>query len=371
MKNTLSSLRFLAGVTLAGLLSAAQGIAQVYSLNIIGYGDVNLVAGSNLVANPLNAGNNAISNVFRDLPSGSFYLPWDTATQSFGTPNQFAEGTGWSDGAAQLIWPVGGFLWLPVARKISLVGEPSWPLVGCANYPAGTTVSGMFPELPCEFCFLPCPEPRPDGTIASLWRRDTQSFTEYFFIADFGWYPDKPILGFGEAAMFVSPRAFGARSLLSSSGPVGPAITLRNPLRTVAVDGSKFSFRFWAPTALDFMVQRSSGQSLNAWSPVLQQSAPPGGGWVTITDTNATNAVNCYRVDTLITLQMMNPARVGSTFRFQFYSKAGVTYKIRRTQSLTPQNWQVVQTVTGTGENLMTVTDTTATNSTGYYRLEY
>jgi len=53
-----------------------QGITQTrYSVNVVGYSDADFVAGSNLVANPLNAGNNTLSNLFDGVPSGSLLFP--------------------------------------------------------------------------------------------------------------------------------------------------------------------------------------------------------------------------------------------------------------------------------------------------------
>jgi len=55
--------------------------SNVYSLNVVGYVNVKLKPGLNLIANPLDAGNNTVSNLFRSVdPSvGQYYsvLSWD------------------------------------------------------------------------------------------------------------------------------------------------------------------------------------------------------------------------------------------------------------------------------------------------------
>src|SRR5262245_28579390 len=60
----------------------AGGLTQVlaqprYSANFVGYRDADFFAGSNLVANPFDAGNNTLSNLFAGVPSGSYFLHWN------------------------------------------------------------------------------------------------------------------------------------------------------------------------------------------------------------------------------------------------------------------------------------------------------
>ena len=62
--------------------AAAQ---ERFSANAIGYVDASFSAGSNLVANPLNAGNNTISNLFCGVPEGSVFLPWDPDVVPYGS----------------------------------------------------------------------------------------------------------------------------------------------------------------------------------------------------------------------------------------------------------------------------------------------
>ena len=86
-----------------------------FSVNAVGYVDANFVAGSNLVANPLNAGNNTISNLFRGVPHGSVCLPWDRNSAAFAVSNTYHAVSGWTDPSATVVIPNGGFLRLPSA----------------------------------------------------------------------------------------------------------------------------------------------------------------------------------------------------------------------------------------------------------------
>src|SRR5215212_3897735 len=83
------------GIAIA--LMAMRGSAQSqFSVNAVGYADVNLVAGSNLLVNPFNAGDNSVSNVLRGVPDGTVFLRWDPPTASFPASNVFHTSTGWT-----------------------------------------------------------------------------------------------------------------------------------------------------------------------------------------------------------------------------------------------------------------------------------
>src|SRR5688572_32226973 len=83
------------------LLSSSAAFGQTrYSMNVVGYYDAQFVAGSNLVANPFDAGDNTISNLFAGLPDGSvIYSGWNSGLGGFGLTNKFASGV-WTDGSA-------------------------------------------------------------------------------------------------------------------------------------------------------------------------------------------------------------------------------------------------------------------------------
>ena len=81
--------------------------SNVYSLNVVGYVNVRLNNGLTMIANPLDAGNNSISNVLGHLDPNVGYacLTWDGASfqendldsidGTWGNPNfQLAPGTG-------------------------------------------------------------------------------------------------------------------------------------------------------------------------------------------------------------------------------------------------------------------------------------
>jgi len=344
--------------------SFAQVLAQTrYSVNVVGYSDAEFVAGSNLVANPLDAGNNTLSNLFAGLPSGSFFLPWDAASQKFGPDIRFNSETGWSDGAATLRQPAGGFLWLPSPKRISFAGEP-WPPM-CVTFPEGESVIGFMPQHACGWCggVNDCLMYPPDHTVVEKWDRQGQFFRDYDFLgAEIGWYPDivPPTLAPDEAAFFRSSIQFTARI----PGFYGPSpVQLSSPSR----DGANFVFKFYSREQVSFSVQRATDLGSGSWRTIRTESPIPVDGVITVTVPTEMNAAAFYRVESL---RLRNPSRAGNEFRFQFYAEEGVRYQVSRSASLSGGQWLPVQSIEGTG-TLVTATDPAAANPTAYYRVEY
>jgi hypothetical protein len=86
------------------LLSAAlvavglvTSVAQtVYSVNAVGYVNVTLVAGYNLLNNPLNGTNNNLNTIIPTAPESSVVLRWDAAAQGFNpSGDTYFGGSGW------------------------------------------------------------------------------------------------------------------------------------------------------------------------------------------------------------------------------------------------------------------------------------
>src|SRR5689334_17990722 len=98
------------GVLWLPLIAPAQ---SVYSVNALGYVDLNLAPGMNLIANPFSASDNSVSNLFRGVPDGSYFLPWNAPSGGFGPTNYFTESSGWTDPTFTLLSPNGGFLSVP------------------------------------------------------------------------------------------------------------------------------------------------------------------------------------------------------------------------------------------------------------------
>ena len=103
MKN--KTLLIAAAALVAGVVSSE---AQVYSANVVGYANVTLVGGYNLICNPFDngTGNNLTNLVTANLPAKSSVTTWNTGLQIF---NGAINGSGGTWGANTVIPPGVGF----------------------------------------------------------------------------------------------------------------------------------------------------------------------------------------------------------------------------------------------------------------------
>jgi hypothetical protein len=92
----------LSAVALAAGVLSSQAQSNVYSANVVGYINRSLPANPNagaptfaLVANHLDAGNNAFTNILQSLPVNTKVLKWDPVGGNFNTYTRSAIGAGW------------------------------------------------------------------------------------------------------------------------------------------------------------------------------------------------------------------------------------------------------------------------------------
>jgi hypothetical protein len=353
-------LAFIMVAAVTAVLSA--GAQSKYSLNAVGYADARLVAGSNLFSNPLNAGNNSLSNLFSGLPTGSVYRPWNAMAGQYEPAYQFTAESGWSGAETiQLRRVDAGFLWLPEQRTISFVGEP-WPTI-CLVMPPGFSATGVIPKYNCGLCVNDCLGSWPDVQMYR-WDRDRQELVSSENLIQPWWVPDESgfTLALDEAVMFGN---FGFASSGRSVGPSGliGGVTLQNPQRI----GSQLVFEFPAYEGLHYSIQQSDDLAAGTWrtisNAVTTTASAPIPVRVPITDGRQA----FFR---LYSVRLVNPVRVGTQFQFQFQGNAGVRYTVQRTGSLETPAWTTISTVDGTG-GALTVTDSAATAAVGYYRLMF
>jgi hypothetical protein len=67
-------------------------------VNAVGYVNVTLKPGYNLIANPLNGTNNLINTVIPTAPDGTVAFGWDSVSQQFAQADSYIGGLGWVDG---------------------------------------------------------------------------------------------------------------------------------------------------------------------------------------------------------------------------------------------------------------------------------
>jgi hypothetical protein len=190
-----------------GLVGAATTMAQVYSVNAVGYVNVTLKPGFNMVCNPLDAGagNNIVSKLLANVPAG-------TTVYKFGATgfdiNVFDPDLGgWTDPNSELVPGEGAFILNSTAANVTVtfVGEVKQGSLSTA-LPAGFSIkSSQVPQsgpLAGTLGF-----PITAGDI--IYRFDAVSgYTIYVFDPDLGgWSPEEPSPAVGEAFWVATAAA--------------------------------------------------------------------------------------------------------------------------------------------------------------------
>jgi hypothetical protein len=200
-----------AAVLAAGL--AASTAQSVYSINAVGYVNLTLSSGYNLIANPLNGTNNNINTVMPVVPDGSIVLRWNNNAQSFYQAETYFGGT-WFDGNFQvsgtLINPGEGFFFQNNSGStvtLTFVGEvPQGNLTNrvSANY-------GFYSsQVPQSGTLTSLGFPGQDGMTYNGWNASGQSYNQaYTFFGgtwfDPGFSPADPVPAVGEAFLITNP----------------------------------------------------------------------------------------------------------------------------------------------------------------------
>jgi len=129
-------------------------MADVTSVNVVGFINLNLKPGYNLIANQLNAANasNHIAVVLPSVDQDTLLLKFDAVHQTWLSPDIFDAGA-WVDynsGLPSTTWLSPGeaaFLNAPVAKQVTLVGEvPQGDALTVALAPNYALVSSIVPQ---------------------------------------------------------------------------------------------------------------------------------------------------------------------------------------------------------------------------------
>jgi hypothetical protein len=191
----------------AAVLSAGvtASVAQsVYSVNAVGYVNLNLPADFSLISNPLNGTNNNLSTVLPVVPDGSQLLTWDAANQRFNDANVYIGGLGWIPDAP-LSPGVGAFLFLPSASTVTFVGEvPQGNLTNTVPANFGLLAHMVPQAIGLEAANLV----GADGDQVLFWDRANQRFEDaYVFIGGLGWLPSDPVPDVAEGFFYFNAGA--------------------------------------------------------------------------------------------------------------------------------------------------------------------
>jgi hypothetical protein len=180
----------------------------VYSVNAVGYVNLTLGRGYSMIANPLNNGSNALSQILPNVPDNTQILKFDAAQQKFSTTvNGFVAGAGWfPDGTLRP--GEGAFINLPDPATITFVGEVPQGNLSQA-VPVGFSIqASQVPQtgrLTTDLLF-----PATDGDQLLQFNNATQAFnpTVPSFVEGpgGGWFPTEPTIAVG-TSFFVTKAA--------------------------------------------------------------------------------------------------------------------------------------------------------------------
>jgi hypothetical protein len=207
----------------AAVFAAGVGasMAQVYSVNAVGYVNIPVVNGYNLIANPLNSSNNAVGAVIPTALDQTTIYTWNKNAQSFNqadTYQNFAPpDNGWYDGDGNpsvTVIPPGAAFYLvsPAATTVTFVGEvPQGNLTNqvVANF-------GFYSSIVPQAGTLPALQfPAVDNLSVYFFNSGSQSYGQAFTYYDFappdnGWYdgdgnPANPSLTVGQGCLVANP----------------------------------------------------------------------------------------------------------------------------------------------------------------------
>ena len=198
-----------AALSAAGI---ATSMAQVYSVNAVGYVNTPLVAGFNLVSNPLDnkdTGGNTINKLFASLADGSQVYRFTGTGFAIGTQDVALSGgiDPASVANAEIKPGQGVFVRVSAPATVTFVGEVMQGSALTVNIPAGLSiVSSMVPKegTPAALGFVPA-----GGDQLYFWNETTQKYLISTFDADLGYDPAPPTVAVGEA-FFIRKSAPGA-----------------------------------------------------------------------------------------------------------------------------------------------------------------
>jgi hypothetical protein len=114
-----------AALSAAGL---ASSMAQVYSVNAVGYVNVSIPGNNQLaiLANPLIGTNDSVATVMPTAPDGTTIYRFDPATQNYRDSISYFDGVGWLSTDPNPVLPTGEGFWLQnpgAATTLTFVGE--------------------------------------------------------------------------------------------------------------------------------------------------------------------------------------------------------------------------------------------------------
>jgi hypothetical protein len=181
--------------------TSASALAQVYSVNAVGYVNLTIPAnGLSIIANPLNGTNNLLNTIL-PLPDGSdgvTVFRYDPATQMYLDSLTFLTGLGWLSASdpTPTVAPGEGF-WiqnvLPTPLNITFVGEVPQghqvnPIAGNNSLSLRSSIVPQALRLGDTATTNTLLFPADDGDTVFVWDTTVQNYKDsYTYLTGLGW----------------------------------------------------------------------------------------------------------------------------------------------------------------------------------------
>jgi hypothetical protein len=194
-----------------GVASLASSMAQVYSVNIVGYINVPIKHGWNLIANQLNnSGGNTVLNLMPAPPSAISVFTYNSAGQIYNQSNWDTDFLEWDDPTLPINPGQGAFILNAGAEwTLTLVGEV---MTGTQTIPMVVGWQLVAPVVPQDLN-LALPEsaytPSATGDSVFTYNATLQTYNQYNYDADFQEWDAQPIITVGQG-MFILRTQAGA-----------------------------------------------------------------------------------------------------------------------------------------------------------------
>jgi hypothetical protein len=196
-----------AALSAAGI---ATSMAQVYSVNAVGYVNTTLKAGFNLISNPLDAADDSIKTLFAGVPNNTRVYKFNGTGYDFTTYSTVLGAWNPPAVADMTVTPGEGvFVRLPAGtpdHTVTFVGEVPQGAASNTQVPAGFSIrSSAVPQAGLVSTDLQFPAGNNDRIYK--WNNATSQYTFATFSGVLNaWNPAEPTVGVGEA-VFVRKTA--------------------------------------------------------------------------------------------------------------------------------------------------------------------
>lgn len=186
---------FVAAAT--GLAALTTSMAQVYSVNVVGYINVDLVAGFNMIANQLDNGSGNVAWELLDgqVDDGTVIYKFNTTTGGY---DILVYDVIWDGATDMTLAPGEGcFVQAPAAKTVTFVGEV---LEGSQDVaiPAGFSMFSAVAPVATDLSAASVAWPAVDGDVFYAWDAGIQNYSITVF--DIIWDPAPLTLAVGQSA---------------------------------------------------------------------------------------------------------------------------------------------------------------------------